>query len=107
MPQPSNPAAYQDLIEGILFPTLDRPKGTRVTCLTQAEAFKLKMRLHAAIKTLKRQSLEIYPDGHPSQGRSPFDNFVLQVEGTVLFVRPATAENLEAKLQAKIEEIFD
>lgn len=103
MPHPKDAAAYQDLLEGILYPALTSPRGVRVVRLTEGEAHSLRWRLFAAIKVLRQQSMEILPPDHPRYGRSDFDNLVIRVEGTAVYIRPGTAENLAEKLNAIIE----
>lgn len=105
MPQPKSPAAYVDLIEGILYRALASPKGLRLTFHSSAEAVHTRFRLFAAIKNLRRQSMEILPEEHPRYGRSDFDQLALILSGTVLEIRPPSTEDLDAKLQAFIEEI--
>lgn len=106
MPQPKDPTKYQDLIEGILYPAQAEPVGKRVTCLTPQDAFKLKMRLHAAVKILRRQSMEVLPPEHPRYGKSDFDTLVIQQDGCVLLIRRAEPENVEANLNIKIESLL-
>jgi hypothetical protein len=105
MPQSTDPLKYQDLIEGILYPALTTPK--KITCLTKQQAFNLKMRLHTAVKILRRQSTEVLDREHPRYGRSDFDNLVIQVDGPMLYVRPGNPELLQQNLGVIIEDLLE
>ena len=106
MPQPHNPAANQDLIEGVLYPALDSSKGLALDFLTPGEAISLRFRVFAAIKMLRRQSMEVLPETHPRYGKSDFDSLVIQTAGCSLFVRKASPDDIESRLNASIREIL-
>lgn len=104
MPQAKDVIHYQDLIDGILYPALERPK--KITCLTRGDAVSLRMRLFSAIRALRKQSAQVLDPSHPRHGRSDFDNIVISIDGVSLIVRPGDGSLVAASLNVTIEDLI-
>ncbi len=82
----ANLNAYDDCIE-IFNRAMRLPKGTWLRAPDHGSAMQLKIRLHYCRKLLRLQSMEIYSEGDPEYGISPYETLSVTVRDSVVYIR--------------------
>jgi hypothetical protein len=77
MSLPTSRHAYNDCFE-LFDRALASARGVRTSFPSEGTAKNMIVRLHYARNLLRRESREIYPEGDPSYGTSPYDHFVIR-----------------------------
>ena len=71
------------------------PKGISITCADAGMAVNTRMRMNKFRAAIRRQNANIYPPGHPLHGASPFDNFVISLDGPKIILTKKQAAVVE------------
>lgn len=79
MPPPRSIEAYQDCQE-YWEKALDTPRGLGLTLETQGQATRFRMRMNMLRDKLRKQSRDIFPEGDPRHGRTPFDGLEVRAD---------------------------
>ncbi len=74
MPPSQNLAAYSDCVEHFER-ALSSEKGIALTLPSKGEAIRMSQRLHACRDLHRKQSRKVYPEDHPSYGKTDWDHF--------------------------------
>lgn len=93
--------AYDDCILH-LDAALADPLGIRIPCASEAEAIRLRTRIHYARKLTRNANMETYSPGEPMFGRSEYDKISVRLrteEGqTYLYLEHVTAPTVVENL---------
>jgi hypothetical protein len=86
-------AAYEDCIE--LF---DRALASKIGIWVQAhdpgQAFHIRTRMNYCRKLLRLQSMEIYTEGDPEYGVSPYESLYVTVKDSTIFIKQQSTTGL-------------
>lgn len=77
MPFSHQPLAFKDVI-GAMDKALEFGGGM-VPCKNEGAATLLRHRMNSARSQDRRRSTQIYPEGHPMYGQSPYDQLVMRL----------------------------
>ena len=72
--------AFSDCFE-LLDKAVADAKGIQVKFASHKDAYHFRLRIHAARKIDRKDNLELYPEGHPMYGRSPYDSITCRIKG--------------------------
>lgn len=86
-------AAYEDCIE--LF---DRALGSKIGIWILAhdngQAHHIRTRMNYCRKLLRLQSMEVYTEGDPEYGVSPYESLYVTIKGKTIFIKRHSASGL-------------
>lgn len=111
MSLPTSLASYRDC-QSLYEKAAKDPKGIRAKLGTYEACVQMRTRMHY-FRTLDREAnAKTYPEGHPTHGVSPFDDFVVTIERDEdgeywLYITARSAKIITVESLTSYEEITD
>jgi len=111
MSLPQSLGSYRDCQDLFERATAD-PKGVRACLGTYEACFAKRQRMHYYRNLDRKANTEMYPLGHPMNGTSAFDDYVLQIikdqDGLYwLYITPRSAQIIHIEGLSEVEDLID